>query len=255
MKGSSNMPMGGTTPGKAQHCSGSLPGLLPAGIVCAETREPGDELLLLPEELAYVAGAVEKRRREFAAGRLCAARALAALDVARSPLLVADDRSPRWPSGIVGSITHTAGFCGAAVAARDAFAGIGIDAEAVSDTPWKISHRICAPDELQWLRAVPEPDRNAMATLVFSAKECFYKSQYASTGEQLEFLDVSVVIGDGWFEVLPRREIRIFAGRSTPIVGRFVLEQDLVLTGLALPAPDTAHQSVKVRSPGGGTTK
>src|SRR6202011_6011969 len=47
----------------------------PPGAIAADLREPGDPLLLLPTEAAYVARAVPKRVQEFAAGRPWARRA------------------------------------------------------------------------------------------------------------------------------------------------------------------------------------
>src|SRR5690242_8343874 len=63
--------------------------------------------------------AAPERQLEFRAGRHCARLAMGLLGAA-GPVLRAPDRSPVWPSGIVGSIAHTRtrnrGFCGAAVA-------------------------------------------------------------------------------------------------------------------------------------------
>ena len=55
-------------------------------------RVPGDASLLAPEEAAIVANAVPKRVGEFAAGRLCARRALAELGMSRA--------FPSWPRPI-----------------------------------------------------------------------------------------------------------------------------------------------------------
>ena len=92
--------------------------LFPPGVAVAVRREPGDPADLLPGEAVYVAKAVPKRINEFAAGRACARRALATFGMPGAVLLAAPDRQPLWPTGFVGSITHTAGFCAAAVAPR-----------------------------------------------------------------------------------------------------------------------------------------
>src|SRR5208282_5779110 len=86
-------------------------GLLPPGIVVVEMHSAGDTAALLPEEAAYLGRSVPKRAQEFAAGRVCARRALAELGVVDFPLRVGEDREPLWPEGTVGSITHTTGFC------------------------------------------------------------------------------------------------------------------------------------------------
>src|ERR1700692_4432176 len=83
---------------------------VPAGRV-AESGGPGDPAALLPDEKQYHRGAVQKRAEEFAAGRACAHRLLAEFGIVDFPVKVAADRQPLWPEGLVGSITHTSGFC------------------------------------------------------------------------------------------------------------------------------------------------
>src|SRR5205814_2684364 len=51
--------------------------------------------------------AVPKRRAEFFAGRLCAMLAIEELCGMAHAVPVKPDRSPSWPEGLLGSITHT----------------------------------------------------------------------------------------------------------------------------------------------------
>src|SRR4051812_2128234 len=81
--------------------------LLPAGVASYEVQDATVPEPLFSEELEVVSRAVAKRKREFALGRMCAHRALSALGVPACGLPMAADRSPVWPSGIVGSITHS----------------------------------------------------------------------------------------------------------------------------------------------------
>ena len=103
--------------------------LFPDGVVTVESTDAFSEDALRPEERAGLGRAVEKRRREFAAGRACARRALARLEIADAVLPIGPDRLPAWPAGIVGSITHCAGYCGVAVARRGSILCLGLDAE------------------------------------------------------------------------------------------------------------------------------
>jgi hypothetical protein len=81
------------------------------------------------EEEELIGRAVEKRRREFGTARACARRALADLGRVPAPIVRGEKGAPVWLDGVVGSITHCAGYRGAAVAeARDVRA-LGIDAE------------------------------------------------------------------------------------------------------------------------------
>ena len=128
-----------------------LHGLFPAAVVGAEMREPGDASLLLPEEAACVGRAVPKRVQEFAAGRLCARRALAEFGITDFPVRVASDRQPLWPEFLVGSITHTDGYCAAVVAERCRLSAIGIDCEVIGRVTQELWPTILGPEEARWL--------------------------------------------------------------------------------------------------------
>src|SRR5947207_7559339 len=104
--------------------------LVPAYVSVAEAYEPDWSEAALAEELALVGEAGDKRRREFAAGRACARLALERLGRSNGPVLRGSNREPVWPDGVVGSITHTAGYCAAAVTEASCVLGLGIDAEA-----------------------------------------------------------------------------------------------------------------------------
>jgi len=163
--------------------------------VVVETGIPGQiEGELYEQETACVERAIEKRREEFAAGRLLARRALGKLGVAPGPLLPADDRSPIWPEGIAGTISHTRNFCAVAVAPHDRSRCLGLDIEDGSPLKAELAERICTPRELEWLAANTSTDeeRGRLAKLVFSAKEAFYKCQYPLTKRFLEFEDVEL---------------------------------------------------------------
>ncbi len=71
---------------------------------------------VLPQEREAVARAVSKRQNGYWATRHLGRLALAELGQATGPILNHPDRSPRWPAGILGAISHTDGWCGVAVA-------------------------------------------------------------------------------------------------------------------------------------------
>ncbi len=217
-----------------------LAGLFPPGAVAAELHAPGDEHLLLPEEASFVSRAVEKRVREFAAGRCCARRALAEFGIGNFPVKAAEDRRPLWPDGMVGSITHTMGFCAAVVAQRERLAGLGIDSEVIGDVHDEILPRICVPAEAAWIASLPAADRSGAAALIFAAKEAFYKCQYPLVREKLGFQDARVEAqwgaAGGEFCVHATRPIALAAYAPLPFRGRYVLHDGLVTAGLGLAA-------------------
>src|SRR5215471_17196874 len=103
--------------------------ILPAVAVAAESLDNQGEQELFPAEAAAVATADPVRRSEFAAGRAVAHAALARLPAPAGPILPGRAGEPRWPDGVVGSITHCAGYRACAVAPARGMAAIGIDAE------------------------------------------------------------------------------------------------------------------------------
>ena len=219
--------------------------LFPPCAVAAELREPGDPALLLPDEAVYLGRAVPKRVGEFAAGRLCARRALAEFGIIGFPLRVAADRQAVWPHSMVGSITHTEGFCAAVVAKRAHIAALGLDTELVGRVNLEIWPRICGPGEIAWIESLPAVAQAAAAALIFSAKEAFYKCQYPLTRRILDFHDVWVEAAswgpsEGTFVVEARRSIAIAQHTERPLQGRYLFHQGFVTAGMALEAASRA---------------
>ena len=230
----SHQVVGSTPPNPAQP-SALVESLFPPGVAAAELRAPGDPALLDPEEALIVARAVPKRVGEFAAGRLCARSALARFGIASFAVRMARDRQPLWPAGLVGSITHTQGFCAAVIGEQARFVGLGLDtenAEAVSPGLWP---SICVAEELAWIASLPAAQRTRAATLVFAAKEAFYKGQYPSTSEWLSFSDLRIVplewaMLQGSFRV----EVQRASGSSRPLRAAYRFHEDFVSAGVAL---------------------
>jgi len=147
---------------------------------------------LYPEERRYIARAVDKRKAEFAAARICARRALARLDVPPCTLVPWPDRSPSWPKGVVGSIAHTTGCCIVAVTNAPQIAGIGLDIELDTPLDADLERMICTDRERKWLQCAKPSERGFLGKLCFSAKEAFYKCQYGTTRTFLDFRDVEI---------------------------------------------------------------
>ncbi len=195
----------------------------------------GDYAVLFDEEKDQLARSVDKRRREFAAGRVLAREALARFGVPHAPLLNDEDRAPHWPSGVVGSITHTQGFCAVVVARNESHRGLGIDAEPAAPLRERLFGHICTDVERESLAEGPLDSAGLNARLIFCAKEAFYKCQYAVTQTYLGFHDVDVSLSESTFSVKLRKDVPPLFEVGDRLEGRFVLFDDLVVTACELP--------------------
>jgi len=159
--------------------------------------------LVLPAETEAVAKAIEGRQRAFQHGRACARMGLRRLGLADSPIVRRQNRSPAFPDGVTGSITHTTGFVAAAVAQLVGHVYLGIDAERIERTGPDVSRRILNSRELERVDGLPEPQRSRSIMAIFSAKEALYKAQHQFTRSWLGFDDVEAVAVVGGWEMGP----------------------------------------------------
>jgi 4'-phosphopantetheinyl transferase EntD len=171
------------------------------GSACAEMFGDVPESTMFVSEAATVAGAVTERRREFGTVRYCARKALARIGAPAVPILPDGDGAPRWPAGVVGSITHCAGYRAVAVARSGELRGIGIDAEPHAPVPGDALELIAREEERTHLRALEDADPSLhWSRILFCAKEAVYKAWFPLTRRWLEFADLSTMLRpDGTF--------------------------------------------------------
>jgi 4'-phosphopantetheinyl transferase EntD len=195
---------------------------------------------LYPEEAASVAQAVESRRKQFTAGRVLARDAWQRLGIPAQPLLNDDQRVPRWPAGALGTITHTHGWCAAAVAKSQQFAALGADVEAATPLEQGLWERICRPAERRLLESSLERG-GLMGKAFFSAKESIYKALYPSVRIFLDFQSMQIdlePLAEGKYRWYGELQIDWGPFRRGQRFGPGVLGIDpsWILTGIALPA-------------------
>jgi 4'-phosphopantetheinyl transferase EntD len=208
--------------------------IVPATVACAEAFDDPPDAELFPQEAALITTASDKRRREFTTGRACARTALGRLGVPAQPILIAERGAPRWPPGIVGSITHCDGYRAAAVARARDIAAVGLDAEPDAALPDGVLDVVSLPAERARLAALA-----ALAPgvcwdrLLFSAKESVYKAWFPLSGQWLDFEEADVTIGpDGTFTAR-----LLTAGPVDCYAGRWLAAGGLLLTTVTVPAP------------------
>jgi 4'-phosphopantetheinyl transferase EntD len=213
-------------------------GLLDRRLAVAEMNIGDLPIPLLPEEEAFVARAVSRRRNEFAAGRACARQALAAIGETPGALLPGSDRLPIWPPGVRGSITHTDRLCAAAVGRRDdGLQSVGIDLEPAEPLPADLWDTVCVPAERHWLDGTAPGDRGLLARALFSAKECAFKCQYPLTSTMLEFHDLVVTLDRnmGTFSARLGREAPPFR-RGHTLAGRIRIANPFIACAMVIDA-------------------
>ena len=206
--------------------------LLPPEVSAAAMRGNDSGLRPFPEEEMLIGKAVESRRAEFVAARHCARQALRRLGMADGPILRGPKHQPLWPKGIVGSITHCTGYRAAAVAHAAAVLTIGIDAEPHAAIPARVAQRVLDDEERAWIArasAAIHWDR-----LIFSAKEAVYKAWYPLAERWLGFEEARVTIDPATAAFHADLLIRPPAGVPPAFAGRYLIEDGLVVTAIAV---------------------
>ncbi|MEV6504561.1 4'-phosphopantetheinyl transferase superfamily protein [Streptomyces sp. NPDC051642] len=234
--------------------------LLPDSVVTVETH--GDEGLqdapLYPEEEARVARAVPKRRREFAAVRACARRAMEKLGVPPQPILPGAHGAPGWPAGVIGSMTHCDGYRAAALARAGDLASLGIDAEPHAPLPDGILPSVALPAEQERLaRLTAERPGVHWDRLLFSAKESVYKAWFPLTGKWLDFSEADIEVftdpgEDGRGGLRARLLVPgpvVDGERLDVFEGRWTVWHGLVATAVTVPHPSPPFTPPGTSSP------
>lgn len=214
--------------------SSVLESLFPGNVVAYEHQGPANIAELYQAEAQIVVRAAKSRRTTFAAGRLAARSALGAIGVDHGPLMRNSNGAPIWPSGLVGSITHTTGFCGAVVASIDDYEGVGIDAEgrwSVDERAWDV---VLTPAERLRIENLPSDRRRETAATTFAAKEAFYKCQYQITASWLDYTDVEVTVCANSFSIRLLRAVPPMED-GAQFDGCHALLPTLVVTAIGVP--------------------
>lgn len=185
-------------------------------------------------ERAAVAAAVPKRQLEYRTARHCARQALGQLGLPPAPILSGPNREPLWPDGVVGSLTHCAGYRAAAVAPLGTVLSVGIDAEPHEQLPEGVLERVA--DDAEQAALAVLPGGRHWDRILFCAKEAIYKVWFPLARCWLGFEDASVRIDPGG-----RFRARLLvpgptvAGRElTELDGRWLVARGLIIAAITL---------------------
>jgi 4'-phosphopantetheinyl transferase EntD len=162
------------------------------------------ESQLFLEERAAVEGKSFFRRRSFIGGRAALREALSRACLHAPPVLNDLRGAPRFPPGIVGSISHKEHIA-VALVAREPRAWVGVDVETDAVQKVDIASKVLAADEVEALAGL-DADRRAREVLVrFSAKESIYKALDRFVQRFVGFEEVSVATLPGGGAVVAAR--------------------------------------------------
>lgn len=202
------------------------------GIALRECFDDPGPLPVAPEEAVLLGSEpTPERRLHFHNGRWCAHRALARLGRDVRALRYRETGQPwtrravAWPAGVVGSITHCAGYQAAAAAPTAVVAALGIDAEPALQLPAAV-RATTAPTSMERARirdlAAHDPGV-AWDRLAFCAKEAAFKAWSCQIDAWLDFADCVVLPDPGG--VMDIRLSPAAAGRwsrvGKPLTGRW----------------------------------
>lgn len=218
--------------------------ILVGGVASAEAFGDPEGLTAHPAEESIIGRAVAKRRKEFITARNCARVALGELGIDPVPIMRGEKDMPLWPDGVVGSITHTAGYRAAIVAYAMAIRSLGIDAEPHEPLPEGVLNLTSIEAEREVLATRPAGlhwDR-----LLFCAKETTYKAWFPLTRRWLGFEDAHITFsqlgeldGGGAHGTFTSRILidPAAADGGAPLLelpGRWLIARDLITTTIVL---------------------
>ena len=219
--------------------------ILPDVVASAEAFDDPPDAVLFPAEEAVISHAVEKRRREFRTVRHCARLALGELGIPPVAVLPGERREPLWPPGIVGSMTHCAGYRAAAVARGRDLLSIGIDAEPHEPLPADVLGAIALDEEQARLADLAAVERaRCWDRILFCAKETVYKAWFPLTRRWLGFKDATITIDpvEGTFSARLLVTGPTIAGEPlTRFEGRWLTGAGLVLTAITVGCGPSRH--------------
>lgn len=145
--------------------------------------------LILPEHLQRAAA---KRQAEYLASRWLIATLLAQHGVPHWQLFNRDDRSPIWPSGVAGSLSHHKNKVFVVLDTAPTLVGNDIELTIAEHNAAELAAMVMDSNEAAILTAAGLP-LNIATTLLFSAKETAYKAVYPVVQKIFDFSEVKLL--------------------------------------------------------------
>lgn len=136
-----------------------------------------------------------KRQAEYLASRWLAREVFSRYGIQDFILSNAANRSPQWPDGYTGSLSHSGGQIFLLTDPQGRLCGNDVEQIMSSTVAAEITPLLVSPQEQQLLAALPAAPCQ-VATLVFTLKESLYKALWPRVRCELDFLQAEVVAID-----------------------------------------------------------
>lgn len=183
--------------------------------------------------------AVSKRQTEFLAGRVCAYEALRRVTGVPAIPAVGQDRSPSWPDGVVGSITHGSGWAAVVAARSEHWRGLGLDVEKLLPVARadRLAAEILTPGELEGYAGLDDPQRALRVTLTFSIKESLFKALYPLVKTRFYFQEAELIEQNhGHARLRLLKDLSDEWTTGSELEGQFARFEDYLLSLVSIPA-------------------
>jgi 4'-phosphopantetheinyl transferase EntD len=195
--------------------SSALGGLLPERVEHAVGVVPRQARFEFEAEADCLVTAGDYRKREFTAGRACARAALGQAGFPRAALLPDEDGVPVWPEGGIVSISHSRGRCAAIAARRSNYRALGLDLEKTNRLSPAAAERTVHPSEQNYVQGDQKK-----ASLLFCAKEAFFKAQFPVWRTHANFHDLELAVDESAGKLTVRKIGERFPGELRSLGGR-----------------------------------
>jgi len=218
-----------------------LDSLFPEGVITEAASPWMWSAELTREEKAIIENAVDKRSREFAAGRTCARGILRQLGFSGDPTIAKDRHgAPVWPEGITGSISHTDDVCVVSIGRQKReLTSLGVDVEKDTGLDADLVDIVCDEREKAACANSRAEDRLRLAKIIFSAKESVYKCLYPLVKTMLDFQDVHIELDVSNNTFMGTINGTLHEGLAGDVCnGRVLQAEGYIYTGCTLAAPN-----------------
>jgi len=193
---------------------------IPASIQLIEYNPAHYRLELFSEQQIkqekYFSQWVLARQAQFLAGRIAAKNALQAISHTPENIAIGKHREPLWPKGIIGSISHSNHVSIATAQVKtEQTKGCGLDIQTIfnQEESTKVLPIILSQqDQASFNKHKNHFYENQLATLIFSAKESYFKTVFNQVKEYFDFNAVSIQSID-----LQNKQVILISNASSPI--------------------------------------